>query len=329
MRALPSPASLEELPTTDREIIPSSAPSQSDSSLVFSEHTELQQVVGDYRIHAATEVIPTLAGEEFDAFVQEIKKKGQREPVVVWNGILIAGVDEVKAIGALKERGVDIDLQTVEWQPRPEQTVAEFLIHKYLSRPRFTDAQRAQIVVDLQPFIEKDCAAVQEAARIQPGEVRNPSGINKHAEGDDGGRETHPPADARERNRKKRADSTAGRLARLGNVTEYAVRMAQRIKNTASADDIAAVKAGTKKPKDVLAKTPPSPAHCGTAAASPTPIDHSYEPQDDRERAALRVYVKLFNGKGEFGLADKDYLLDAFKRFRAHESSSRNGGGAK
>ena len=323
MQSLALPVPTEELPTTDREIIPSSAPSQSALSLVFPDRPELQQFVGDYRIHEATEVIPTLAGEEFEALVQEIAEKGQREPVVVVGDVVIEGVDMVRAIGVLKERGVDIDLQKVEWQPRPGQGVAEFLAHKLLHGPRFTDAQRAQIAVDLQPFIEQERAAAQEAARIKLGEVRNPLGINKHIETEEGGRETHPPAGAKERNKAKRERSTVGHLAKLANVTEYAVRKAQLIKNTASADDIAAVKAGTKKPKDVLATIAPPAATKSPSDKGKKPIDHAYKPQDDREKAALQVYVGLFDGKGEFGVADKDYLLDAFKRFRRAETSGQ------
>lgn len=313
----------EEPPTIDREIIPSSAPSQSASSLLFSDRPELQQFVGKYRIHEATQVVPTLAGKEFDAFVQEIAEKGQREPAVVAGDVVIEGVDMVRAIRVLKERGVDIDLQTVEWQPRPGQTVAEFLAHKLFQGPRFTDAQRAQIVVDLEPFIEKERAAAQEAARIKPGEVRNPLGINNHAEGGDGGRETHPPADAKEQNKKKRERSTVGQIAKMADVTEYAVRKAQEVKRGACPNDVAAVKAGLKKPKDVLAAIAPPAAKKSPSDKGKKPIDHTYKPQDDREKAALQVYVGLFDGKGEFGVTDKDYLLDAFERFRKAETSGQ------
>lgn len=318
MRALPLSIPFKGPRTAEPEISPSDAPAHCGAALVFADHPNLQRVIGAYRVHEAAEVIPTLDGDAFESLVQDIAEKGQREPVVVVGDVVIEGVDTVKAIGVLKERGVDIDLQTVEWQPRPGQTVPEFLAYKLLQGPRFTDAQRAQIAVDLQPFIEKERAAAQEAARIKPGEVRNPLGINKHADGDDGGRETHPPADAKERNKAKRARSTVGQLARLANVTEYAVRKAQQIKQTASPADLAAVKAGTKKPKDVIAETPP-PEASKPAAKSSKPIDHPFTPtspaaatetEDDLEADINRRWKRLWDG------IVKDHAVTDYARIR-------------
>jgi hypothetical protein len=285
-----------EQPTTETTISRPAEPDAPAVSRVCADHASIQRVVGNYRIHEATEVIPTLAGDAFEAFVREIDEKGQREPVVVVGDVVIEGVDMVRAIGVLRERGSDIALQTVEWQPRPGQTVPEFLAYKLLQGPRFTDAQRAQIAVDLQPFIEKERAAAQEAARIKQGEVRNPLGINKHAEGDDGGRETHPPADAKERNKAKRARSTVGQLARLANVTEYAVRKAQQIKQTASSADLAAVKAGIKKPKDVIPETPP-PEASKPAAKSSKPFDHPFKPSTPLQHDLLTGWLRLRDNK--------------------------------
>jgi len=332
MQALPLTDFLKEPPTNDREIIPSSVQQHSAAGLMFADQTELQQFVGDFRVHEAAEVIPRLEGEAFEAFTREVADKGQREPVVVVGDVLIEGVDMVKAIGVLKERGVDIELQTVEWQPRPGQTVPEFLTYKLLQGPRFTDAQRAQIAVDLQPFIEKERAAAQEAARIKHGEVRNPLGINKHADGDDGGRQTHPSADAKERNKAKRERSTVGQLAKLANVTEYAVRKAQQIKKTASPADLAAVKAGIKKPKDVIPETPP-PEASKPATASPKPIDHPFTPTTPLQHDLLAGWVRLCDNKvaideQEQAIADMRLILDAHeeKLRKAARRSSKGGG---
>ena len=331
MRALPLLTSPKEPAPPDREIGKPSDPSDSPASLVLPDHPEVQRFLGDYRIHEAAEVIPTLAGEAFEAFVQEIAEKGQREPVVVAGDVLIEGVDIVRAIGALKERGIDIDLQKIEWQPRPGQTVPEFLAHKLLQGPRFTDAQRAQIAVDLQPFIEKDRAAAQQAARIKPGEVRNPLGINKHAEGDNGGRETHPPADAKARNKEKRERSTVGQLAKLANVTEYAVQMARRIKQTASPDDLAAVKAGTKKPKDVLAEMPSTSTRRGPATTSPKVIDHPFTPTTPLQHDLLAGWVRLRDSKAAINeraqaVADMRAILDAEEEEEKPAQRSSKGG---
>jgi hypothetical protein len=285
--------------TKDEETIPPVATKNSATGLVSADHSELHRFVGAYRVHEAADVIPTLEGDAFESLLQDITENGQREPVVVVGDVVITDVDTVRAIGVLKERGVDIDLQTIEWQPRPGQTVPEFLAYKLLQGPRFTDAQRAQIAVDLQPFIEKERAAAQEAARIKPGEVRNPRGTNNRTEGDDGGREDKPtisPAEAKARNKAKRERSTVGQLAKLANVTEHAVRKAQKIKQTASPADLAAVKAGIKKPKDVIAETPP-PEVSKPAAKSSKPIDHPFKPSTPLQHDLLTGWLRLRDNK--------------------------------
>lgn len=315
---------LEEPPITEMAVELTTAPSPKDVSLFCDKHPELQKVVGAYRIHEAAEVIPTLAGEAFEAFVQEIAEQGQRDAVIVDGDVLIEGVDTVKAIGVLRERGVDIELQTVSWQPRPGQTVPEYLAYKLLQGPRFTDAQRAQMAADFLPLIEKERAAAQESARIQPGEKRNPRGINKRQENTDDGRETHPLAGAKARNKAKRERSTIGQIAKLANVTEYAAKKAVDIKRLASPEGVSAVKAGIKKPKVVLAGIVPPEGPSKPAAKPPKPIVHPYVPLDEYEQAALQVYVGIFNGP--FGVVDKDRVLSLFGKFRKHETKTHKDG---
>lgn len=284
---------LEEPPTTEMAVELTTAPSPNDVSLVFDKHPALQKVVGAYRIHEAAEVIPTLAGEAFEAFVQEIAEQGQRDAVIIDGDVLIEGVDTVKAIGVLKERGVDIELQTVSWQPRPGQTVPEYLAYKLLQGPRFTDAQRAQMAADFLPLIEKERAATQESARIQPGEKRNPRGINKRHGNADDGRETHPLADAKARNKAKRERSTIGQIAKLAKVTEYAAKKAVDIKRLASPEDVSAVKAGIKKPKVVLAAIFPPTCMNQPVKKKQKPVDHPFTPTTPLQQDLLPGWIHL------------------------------------
>lgn len=267
------------------------------AGLLLASQPNIQRVVGAYRIHEAAEVLPTLAGENFEALVQDIAENGQRDVVLLHGDVLIEGIDTVKAIGVLKERGVDIELQTVSWQPRPGQTVPEYLAYKHLQGPRFTDSQRAQIAADLLPLIEKERAAVQEAARITPGEKRNPRGINKRLADADSGRETHSPSEVRERNRAKRERSTIGQIARLADVTEYAAKQAVTIKRMASQEEIAAVKAGIKKPKVVLAQVLPTTGPSKSAVKSPKPVVHPFTPSTPLQHDLLAEWARLCDSK--------------------------------
>lgn len=251
------------------------------------------QRVGDYRIHEATEVIPSLHGAAFEDLVNEIATNGQRDVVVIDGDVIIEGVDTVRAVGVLKDRGIDIDLQAVPWQPRPGQTVPEFLAYKHLQGPRFTDAQRAQIAADLLPLIEKERAAVQESARIKPGEVRNPLGINKRAASGEGGSETCPPSDAKARNKAKVERSTVGQIAKLANVTTYAAMQAVKIKRYAASEIIVAVKAGRAKPKDVVADIDEVAGGNRPAGKPLKVIDHPFQPTTPLQYDLLKGWVHL------------------------------------
>lgn len=280
----------------------------------------LTGVVGDYRIHDVTEVIPTLKGDEFEEFVRELAEKGQREVVVIDGSVIIEGVDTVRAIGVLKARGVDIELQTVPWQPRPGQTVGEFLVHKLLKGPRFTVAQRAQIAADLLYFIEKEKAEAQAAARIKPGEVRNPRGINKRKADPKSGDETHPSADKKVKNKAKLDRSTYGVLAEMAEVTTYAAKQAVKIKRLASQESIAAIKDGTKKPKDVVAEFEEPMRKQKADAKKAKPIDHPFKPTTPLQHDLLTGWVHLRDNKA--AVVERQQARDDMRAFFEAEETA-------
>lgn len=307
-------------------------PPPASASLVFTEHPEAQQIVGTYRVHVAAEVIPSLQGEAFEDLVREIAEHGQRDAVIIHGDVLIEGIDTARAVGVLKERGVDIELQTVPWQPRPGQTVPEYLAYKLLQGPRFTDAQRAQIAAELLPLIEQERATAQQSARIKQGEVRNPLGINKRTTKGIDGCETHPPADAKARNKAKRERSTFGQIARLANVTEYAAKQAIKIKRLASQEDVSAVKAGIKKPKVVLAEMLPPEGLGKPHAKPPQPIDHPFTPKTPLQHDLLPGWIRLRDSKA--AINERQQARDDMRAFfeaeeeaeKAAQCSSKGGG---
>ena len=256
-----------------------------------------QNIIG-YRVHEAVEVIPAREGVEFERFVEEVAAFGQRDAVVLDGDVLVEGLDVVRAVGVLRERGIHIELQTVSWQPRPEQTVPEFLAYKHLRGPRFTNAQRAQIAADLLPLIEKERTAAQESARIKPGQVLNPRGINKRTADKEGGNETCPTTDAKARNKSKIDRSTVGRIAAMASVTNYAAAQAVKIKRQAPNEVIEAVKAGVMKPKTVIAgfdeptdKGKPDQTKAGTK------IDHPFTPTTPLEHDLVAGWARLRDTK--------------------------------
>ena len=288
----------EEDRTTTDMVVAADGNIDTPTGLTARDTPNAPHVIGNYRVHEAAEVIPTLVGEAFEKLVEEIAQNGQWEAVVIHGDVLIEGVDTVRAIGVLKDRGIDIDLQAVPWQPRPEQTVPEFLAYKHLRGPRFTKAQRAQIAADLLPLIEKERTAAQESARIKPGQVLNPRGINKRTADKEGGNETCPTTDAKARNKSKIDRSTVGRIAAMASVTNYAAAQAVKIKRQAPNEVIEAVKAGVMKPKTVIAgfdeptdKGKPDQTKAGTK------IDHPFTPTTPLEHDLVAGWARLRDTK--------------------------------
>ena len=60
-----------------------------------------------YKIHPATEYFPEMAGQEFDALVEDIRKNGQQEPACIYNGKLLDGRNRMRACKKL-----NIELKT-------------------------------------------------------------------------------------------------------------------------------------------------------------------------------------------------------------------------
>lgn len=291
------------------------------------------EVIGGYPVHPAASIFPLMMGKEFEDLVTSIADRGQRDPVVLHEGKVVDGRNRVRAVEELRARGMDITLLTTQWQPRPGESIAQYIADKNLHRRQLDAAQRAQVAADLIVILEQEQAAAQATTRIRPGEIRNPGGRNQHtAEWKADANPASPSktkADSRERARR----STAGRVAEVAKVSHYEAARAVKIKKHASPEDIAAVKSGTKRARDV-AKTIKATGGNATAAAKkpgkpkPKKIDHPFVPKDDFEYDALRAWVKWIDTT--LSVTEKPRARTVFRAiFKAEEAAEPGKGGAK
>lgn len=108
---------------------------------------ETGEVVSDpdvinYEVHPAAMIFPLIEGDEFDAFVEDIRRHGQMEPVVLDSlGRLIDGRNRVRACQRL---GIDVK----ETRYAGDATT-QFIISHNLRRRHLTDGQRAMVAAKL------------------------------------------------------------------------------------------------------------------------------------------------------------------------------------
>jgi hypothetical protein len=281
------------------------------------------QVIAGYKVHPAAALFPLLEGEDLERLIASIKENGQREPVDLQGDELVEGRNRAISVGILKARGVKIELLTTQWRPQPGQTVAQYVMDKNLHRRHLTADQRAQIGTSLLAMIEKETSAAQVASQIKPGESRNPGGRKGKGKDKKADTKTLSPSERTARNRAKAERSTVGKLAAATGLTKHQASRAIKIAKHARQEDVAAVREGRKKAKDVAKTLKQANSNRKGSNRTPKPIDHPYEPHSELEREALKVWIAIF--KKPFGIADKDDVLATFKAIRKAEQAGTGG----
>jgi hypothetical protein len=180
------------------------------------------ETIAGFRIHPFASRFPLLQGQPFEELVQSVRDLGIDVPIELHDGLVTDGRNRLRATEVLRERGVDVEVRTVEWQPRDGGTVEEHIFARNVFRRHLTDDQRAVLATELLPIIRAESAARQAATRFGTA-----TGISS------------PPDHVLEKpsrtHRDKAASSTLGRLAKGASVSEH--KMSRAI---ALADDVAA-----------------------------------------------------------------------------------------
>lgn len=126
--------------------------------------------MSDYPIHPAAEVFPPMSGEEFDGLVADIRKHGQREPIILFAGSILDGRNRYRACQQL-----GIEPLTVEWGG--EGTIEAFVVSKNLHRRHLNESQRAMVAERLatlkKGYVASQCS--DPVGKYGGGEISPPS----------------------------------------------------------------------------------------------------------------------------------------------------------
>ncbi len=184
---------------------------------------------GEFRVHPSAAKLPLMTGEAWADFKEAIRQAGgNREPVVVEDGVLIDGRNRVQAVEELKAEGHPVELLVGEWNGCDPETVTEYILRTNVKRRHLTEDQRAAIALDLLSQIKAERAEQQRATRIQPGELRNPHGRSGKPEMAEASSPSPSEEERRERSRRKAVNSTVGQLAKRAGVTEHRIKQVKK-----------------------------------------------------------------------------------------------------
>lgn len=100
-------------------------------------------------VHPAAELFPMMDDESFAELVNDIRERGQHEPIVFWRGSLIDGRNRLKACQQL---GIEPDTCEVSDDVDPLWWVVSANLH----RRHLTQSQKAMIAAKLLPMHEQD-----------------------------------------------------------------------------------------------------------------------------------------------------------------------------
>lgn len=189
------------------------------------------EVVGSFTVHPLASRFPLIVGKDFDDLVEAAARAGRLQAVEVHDGLLIDGRNRVRVVEELRQRGIEIDLPVVAWEPSGEETVEEHIWSVNANRRHLTDDQRAAIGISFLPFIRRSCDARQAATRFGQRapveEISSPP--------------AEPAAGSRRSSREKDAASSVGQFAAMCNIGLHKARQAMAIADGVEAGEISSV----------------------------------------------------------------------------------------
>ncbi len=206
------------------------------------------EVIGGYRVHPVASWFPLMEGQEFEDLVDSIARAGTVVPVELHKGLLSDGRNRVRAIERLRERGVVIDLPTVEWAPVGDESIEEHIYAINVHRRHLTDDQRAVLATRLLPTLRVAGADRQASTRFKADEPTAAAAKTKPP--------VQPSKKAVRSRAEKLANSTVGILARVAKVTPHKAARAKKFAESVEAgelpgEELQAVVRGTKRLRQV------------------------------------------------------------------------------
>ncbi len=122
------------------------------------------------QIHPAAAEYPLIEGEEFEEFVENVRKHGQLIPIVVHADVLLDGRNRLRACERLS-----LEPKTTPWDGRGGSPVA-FIASVNDRRRHMTPGQRAALAVRLEPHFAEEAKRAQADGRKSGGRGRKKLG---------------------------------------------------------------------------------------------------------------------------------------------------------
>ena len=149
---------------------PNVSASSSEPSTAFNATADRPLVPAGWPVgvHPAAAMFPMLYGAALDELASDIRLHGLREPIVVYQGLVLDGRNRL--------RGCDlagVEPRFVEWDGAG--SLVGFVLSRNLHRRHLNESQRAMVAARAKPLFEEEAAERQAAGRLR-GDATYPNG---------------------------------------------------------------------------------------------------------------------------------------------------------
>lgn len=121
------------------------------------------------KLHRVARLFPDMTTQQFNELVEDIRKNGQIEPILLCNGKIADGRHRWRACQQLK-----IKPKLVTWEearPNKDASLVDYVIARNLRRRHLTKAQRAAIATEALPLYEAEAKAKMKKAGSKGGKA--------------------------------------------------------------------------------------------------------------------------------------------------------------
>jgi ParB-like chromosome segregation protein Spo0J len=196
------------------------------------------------KLHRVAKLFPDMTTVQFDELVEDIRKNGQIEPILVCSGKIADGHHRYKACQKLK-----LKPKTVKWEevrPNKDASLVDYVIARNLRRRHLTKSQRAAIATEALPLYEAEAKAKMKRAGAQggkaskrgPAENKGPAKMQDpypSEEPETKEEKAAPPAKKSKKAPKNRASESTAKAAKQAGVSPRYVADAAAIKKKSPA----------------------------------------------------------------------------------------------
>ncbi|HQU46522.1 MAG TPA: hypothetical protein PK867_27190, partial [Pirellulales bacterium] len=110
-------------------------------------------------VHPAAELFPLMRGPEFGLLVEDISEHGLREPIVIYQGLVLDGRNRLRACET-----TGVEPRFVEWDGVGSPLA--FVLSRNLHRRHLNEGQRAVIAARAKGMFEEEAAERKRASQF-------------------------------------------------------------------------------------------------------------------------------------------------------------------